>query len=221
MKKLDSKGVSHLIAPLLVVVAVAIAGTVALVASHADSVNSNDPIASASSVRCKKGTTLVNAIPEDFFSGKSRSAARRGHGLICVHSTAGRQVVSGYTPDTITYYLKCPTNSTFAYDRNNPDGTGYHQKYRVRTTSGGDRRDLKTLYCIKKKDLYRDLTMKGHSVVTGKGAVDDWKSGSFHNYHFYPAFDLRSACVPYAHKYTGCKTNYYFSYYRNGDQINF
>lgn len=219
MKKLDYRGVSHLIVPLMVVLVVAVAGTFMLVSSHADSVS--DPVATTAKTKCKSGRTLVNALPKDFIGGAYKSAAKRGHGLICVKSIDGRERVSAPNLNTISAMHKCPGSSTFAYDSRNPDGTGYRKaRWKVRSHFGGQEGGLKTYYCIKKKDLFKSLSTLGHSSSTDQYNKDVWKTGDWHGYHFFPAYDLQKGCNADAAKHTGCRASYFFSYYFTKDESN-
>ncbi len=217
MMKLNSRGISHLLLPITVVLVVAVAGTVALVASHADSV------AVPTSARCKRGLTLVNAVPNDYVSGKSKSAAVRGHGMLCVKNPNGRERISAPNYNTISAYYKCPANSTLAYDRSNPDGTGFHTRWKVKSHFGGQVGGVKTYYCIKMKDLYVNLNQKGKKMTLKNipgAAAHLYTTLDGHNYHFYPAYDLRDGCNADEYKHTACRPNFFFSYYFTEDTPN-
>ncbi len=185
-----------------------------LISSKADSV----PVASAANNRCPSGKKMVNARPQDFFSKKYRDAAIKGNGLLCLKKSGGREIVSGANSNTIVDYHKCSSNRVFAYDDRNPDGTGFKVKWKLQSFNGAEKEGhvKKTYYCIKKTDLYVSRIHSGEDLDNAKGAW--YTSLDKHIYKFYPAYSQQEACTAGKLKFTGCKQNYFFSYY-GGDDI--
>lgn len=210
---MNTKGISHLLVPIIVVISAALAGTFMLVSSKADSV----PVASVASAGCPGRSKMVNAKPEDFFSKKYRDAAIQGNGLMCVNKTRGREVVSGPNNNTIVDYYKCSSGHVFAYDKRNTDGTGFKVRWKLQSFNGAEDEGhvKKTYYCIKKTDLYVSRIHSGEDLDHAKGAW--YTSADKHIYKFWPAFSEQEACSGAKLKFTGCKQNYFFSYYGGGD----
>lgn len=219
MKKLNDLGSLHFITPILIVVVVALAGSFMLVASHADSPTS-PVIASSASKKCKSRYKLVNAKPTDYISGRYKSKAIRGNGLLCLKNADGREVVSAPNTNTIRDYFKCSGNTVFAADDTNPDGTGYVVRWKVKSWHGDKETKIdgkntifyeRTYYCIKQKELYAARAANGAEIHDATSYM--YLHGDFHNYKFYPAFKKNAPCAGDKYRYTGCKQNYFFSYY--------
>lgn len=149
--------------------------------------------------KCRKNRTLVNADALDFISGKYKSAAKRGHGLICVKEVGVRQKVNGANGDTIVAFYKCNRGSVFAYDKHNPDGTGWQGGHKWKFKSdysykAGDMYALPppknaTYYCIGNQHIGYDIKTNSRGY-SGSGNL----AGLGHTYCFIPYPDYQTDC---------------------------
>lgn len=200
-KALNSRGLAHYVMPLIVVVLVAVGGTFMLVASHADSSG------------CPKGYKMVNATPAEF----SDSTRTYKHPFVCVPKSSNRPRVIGANSKTIQDFFYCNPDSTFAFDKNNKNGTGYHSPWQFQAYFGGTSYSQKTYYCIKTDHLYMDRAQDGTKIgpLRIKNNLTSGIPG--HKYNFNPAFDLRNGCTAHQRERTNCNPHLIFIY--NGDRI--
>ena len=213
MLKYNQHGISHLLLPLAIVIIAAVVGTFMLVSSKADSV----PVASAAGSGCPNGYKMVNARPQDFFSKKYRDMAISQKGLLCLKRSGGREIVHERNNNTIIDYFKCTGSRVFAYDINNPQSKDYKLKWKVESFNGAEKEGhtKKNYYCINKKDLYVD---RAHNGVDIDNATVYWYTHKDqHLYKFFPAYSQQEPCVGGKLKFTGCRQNYFFSYYGGKD----
>ena len=148
--------------------------------------------------------------------GRNGSHAKRNNGLLCLKNPDGREAVAGANNNTIIDFYKCSGSSVFAFDRTNPPGTGYHLRWKLQSFNGGnDLHEKKTYYCINKKDLYAARAANGVDVANATSYM--YTNKDLHSYRMFPAFAKSEPCSGDKLKYSGCKQNYFFSYYQGGD----
>lgn len=203
--KLGNKGLAHYVLPLFVVLAVAIGGTVALVASHADSSG------------CGRGYKLVNATAAEY---NTKYVAHTGtyNGQICRPQSDPRSAVApGGNGNTISQYTKCPSGHSFAYDTNNPDGTGYgaaHWRFQIRMHGT----PKQTYYCIPNKTIGHCVDHDGDRRLVACQVVG-LPGGDLHTYNFETAFGHSSLCSSEERFYTNCHSNTFFIH--KGDPVRY
>lgn len=115
MKKLNMQGVSHLLVPLLVVVAVAAIGTYLLVASHAATKCTSLTFREGSKGRCVKNIQLIiNGLPNATYNGSVKPDG--SYGSATKAKVAGLQKYVGLPTDGAvgpkTWTVLCHKNST-------------------------------------------------------------------------------------------------------------
>lgn len=220
LKSLNNTGIAHLIALVAVVVITAAVGTFLLVSSKAATPTAaeNAPVASAASKKFNCPSNVpkpVNASTKDFMQGGAlnddawNALNKTGYGIICVKNPQGRKSAKTVNKNTITAIRSCENGKVFAFDRKNPDGTGYDESpWVVQTTSfkGNKKYGKKvTLYCINAKSMYSNDS----TGFAGQG----------HTYAWVPMVDLYKGCPAKEKKYTACTNNWFFTYAGSGDSF--
>lgn len=225
MKKLNQKGIAHLLAITAVVVGVAAVGTYFLVSSNANSLSSEPTVptlgvesssttgavASTASRRpfnCPGKAKPVSITTKDVIAqGKiyktaSEAASKYGYYIVCVNKTAGRKVTYFANNKTISSVSWCVPEKEFAFDLNNPDGKGYDAngtKWFAQTKSFGKKI---TIYCIDRSKMGK----------TDRSASD------YHQYKWQPIVDLSKGCNSKERRYGGCAKGWFFSYAGSSDE---